>query len=35
MEAAELSKVLDSYTRAVEAADLAARLARLQQAQKK
>jgi hypothetical protein len=35
MEAAELSKVLDSYTRAVETADLAARLARLEQAQKK
>jgi hypothetical protein len=34
MEAAELSKVLDSYTRAVETADLAARLARLEQAQK-
>ena len=32
MEAAELSKVVDGYTRAVvETADLAARLARLEQ----
>jgi hypothetical protein len=31
MEAAELSKVLDCYTRAVETADLAARLVRLEQ----
>ena len=35
MEAAELSKVVDGYTRAVETADLAARLVRLEQAQKK
>ena len=35
MEAAELSKVVDGYTRAVETADLAARLARLEQVQKK
>jgi len=35
MEAAELSKVVDGYTRAVETADLAARLIRLEQAQKK
>ncbi len=35
MEAAELSKVVEGYTRAVETADLAARLARLEQAQKK
>jgi hypothetical protein len=35
MEAAELGKVVDSYTRSVETADLAARLARLEQAQKK
>jgi hypothetical protein len=35
MEAAELSKVLDGYTRAVETADLAARLLRLEQAQRK
>ena len=33
MEAAELSKVVDSYTRAVETADLAARLVRLEKAQ--
>lgn len=31
-EAAELSKVLDSYTRTLEAADFEARLARLEQA---
>jgi hypothetical protein len=35
MEAAELSKAVDGYTRAVETADLAARLTRLEQAQKK
>jgi hypothetical protein len=36
MEAAELSKVVDGYTRAVETADFAARSVRLeQQAQKK
>jgi hypothetical protein len=35
MEAAELSKVVDGYTRAVETVDLAARLVRLEQAQKK
>jgi hypothetical protein len=35
MEAAELSKVVDGYTRAMETADLAARLMRLEQAQKK
>jgi len=35
MEAAELIKVVDGYTRAVETADLATRLARLEQAQKK
>jgi Family of unknown function (DUF5681) len=36
MEAAELSKVVDGYTRAVETTDLAARLERLEQfAQKK
>jgi hypothetical protein len=35
MEAAELSKVVDGYTRAVETADLAERLLRLEQAQKK
>jgi hypothetical protein len=36
MEEAELSKVVDSYTRAVETADLAARSERLEQkAQKK
>ena len=35
MEAAELIKVVDGYTRAVETADLADRLARLEQAQKK
>ena len=35
MEAAELIKVVDGYTRAVETADLAARLTRLEQAQKK
>jgi hypothetical protein len=35
MEAAELSKVVDGYTRAVETADLAIRLTRLEQAQKK
>jgi hypothetical protein len=35
MEAAELSKVVDGYTRAVETADLARRLVRLEQAQKK
>jgi hypothetical protein len=34
MEAAELIKVVDGYTRAVETADLAARLVRLEQAQK-
>lgn len=34
-EAAELSKVVEGYTRAVETADLAARLSRLEQAQKK
>jgi hypothetical protein len=35
MEAAELSRVVDGYTRAVETVDLAARLTRLEQAQKK
>ena len=35
MEAAELSKVVAGYTRAVETADLNARLVRLEQAQKK
>jgi hypothetical protein len=35
MEAAELSKVVDGYTRAVETADLNVRLVRLEQAQKK
>lgn len=35
MEAAELSKVVDGYTRAVETADFSARLERLEQAQKK
>jgi hypothetical protein len=35
MEAAELSKVVDGYTRAVETADFGVRLARLEQAQKK
>ena len=35
MEAAELSKVVEGYTRAVETADLAARLSRLEQAQTK
>jgi hypothetical protein len=35
MEAAELIKVVDGYTRAVETADLAARLTRLEQAQGK
>jgi hypothetical protein len=35
MEAAELIKVVDGYTRAVETVDLAARLARLEQAQNK
>src|SRR5262245_17738907 len=35
MEATELSKVVDGYTRAVEATDLAARVLRLEQAQKK
>ncbi len=35
MEAAELSKVVDGYTRAVETADLGARLMRLEQAQRK
>jgi hypothetical protein len=35
MAAAELSKVVDGYTRAVETADLAIRLMRLEQAQKK
>jgi hypothetical protein len=35
MEAAELSKVVDGYTRAVETVDLAARLVRLEQAHKK
>jgi hypothetical protein len=35
MEAAELIKVVDGYTRAVETADLAVRLLRLEQAQKK
>jgi hypothetical protein len=35
MEAAELSRVVEGYTRAVETADLAARLMRLEQAQKK
>jgi hypothetical protein len=34
MEAAELIKVVDGYTRAMETADLAARLVRLEQAQK-
>jgi hypothetical protein len=34
MEAAELGKVVDCYTHAVETADLAARLTRLEQAQK-
>jgi len=35
MEAAELIKVVDGYTRAVETADLAARLTQLEQALKK
>ena len=35
MESAELTKVVDGYSRAVETADLAARLMRLEQAQKK
>jgi hypothetical protein len=35
MEAAELSKVVDGYTRAVETADLAARIVRLEQTQKR
>ena len=35
MEAAELSKVVNGYTHAVETADLAARLARLERAQKR
>jgi hypothetical protein len=35
IEAAELSKVVDGYTRAVETVDLADRLMRLEQAQKK
>jgi hypothetical protein len=35
LEAAELSKVVDGYTRAVETVDLAARLVQLEQAQKK
>ena len=35
MEAAELVKVVDSYTRAVETADLAARLTQLEQALKR
>jgi hypothetical protein len=35
LEAAELSKVVDGYTRAVETTDLAARLMRLEQAQRK
>ena len=35
MEAAELIKVVDGYTRAVETADLAARLTRLEQAPKR
>ncbi len=35
MEAAELSKVVEGYTRAVETVDLAARLMRLEQAQRK
>jgi hypothetical protein len=34
IEAAELSKVVDGYTRAVETADLASRLIRLEQAQR-
>jgi hypothetical protein len=33
MEAAELTKVVDGYTRTVETVDLAARLNRLEQAQ--
>ena len=32
MEAAELSKVVDDYTRAVETSDFAARLLRLERA---
>jgi len=35
MEAAELSKMVNGYTHAVETADLAARLARLERAQKR
>jgi conjugal transfer/entry exclusion protein len=35
MEAAELSKVVDGYTRAVQAANLVARLVRLEQVQRK
>jgi Family of unknown function (DUF5681) len=35
IEAAELSKVVEGYTRAVETADISARLLRLEQAQKK
>ncbi len=34
MEAVELSRVVDGYTRAVETADLAARLVRLEQSKK-
>jgi hypothetical protein len=34
-KATKLSKVVDGYTRAVETADLAARLVRLEQVQKK
>jgi hypothetical protein len=33
MEAAELSKVIDGYVRAIETAELAARLERLEQSQ--
>ena len=35
MEAAELRKVVDGYTRAVQAANLVARLVRLEQVQRK
>jgi len=35
IEAAELSKVVEGYTRAVETADISARLLRLEQAQEK
>ena len=35
MEAADLSKVVDGYTRAIETLDIAVRLARLEQAKRK